>query len=354
MNQDLNEIDVSLPVNGSSSSSIITDVRTLKEVLKNVILTAHNSDGTLKTIVSGSTVLGDDSVSTSNIQDLAVTTGKIEDLNVTSGKLANDAVTTGKYADDSIPATAFKDASIAPSRLTGALVGGQITSSATVDADRAIGTDHIKDNAVTSAKVSSLGVDKLTGGVDGEVLLRTGGVWTPASFGGDITFSGGVFSVLTGLKLAIIGDVKAVNSGGGAATAGGWKTRDLGELSDVDNIITFAGNSFSLLEGSYLLYVKVPAYGVGAHQARLVLNNGVDPESAVSWGSSENSVASGSQTASVLLAGFAVGDPTWVYRIEHYCATTVGANDLGFPVNGAAGLAGQQEVFTHGYLVKLT
>jgi hypothetical protein len=46
------------------------------------------------------------------------------------------------------------------------LTGEQIKSSATIDADRAISTDHIKNLAVTDAKINTMTATKLTGTID--------------------------------------------------------------------------------------------------------------------------------------------------------------------------------------------
>jgi hypothetical protein len=50
--------------------------------------------------------------------------------------------------------------------LTNSIAGSQIKSSASVDSDRAISTDHIKDLAVTDAKIDTMLATKLTGTID--------------------------------------------------------------------------------------------------------------------------------------------------------------------------------------------
>lgn len=357
-NLDLNEIDVSQPLYNAENSTIAADIRDLKTTFKNVILKAHNSDGSQKSAEEGgSTPINDDSVSTSSVQDSAITTIKLQDLSVTEGKIADQAVGSGKYKDASIPATAFQDSTIATSRLSGTIDDAHLASSPTTDSARAVGTDHIKDAAVTDAKIAAMALTKLTGGSDGDLLVKSGSAWTSASLSsGGVTWNGSEFVVSTGLKIALVGDSKTIAAAGGTTTANTWVTRTLGEFADPDNIIAFSGNKFSLLEGTYLVYLKAPAYQVNAHQTRLVLDDKTGSgDQAVAWGTSEDSGvgAGAAQTFSTIIAVIVVDDVAWEYRLEHWCETSTGTSDLGSPSNALAGLAGQAEVYTQGYFVKV-
>lgn len=87
----------------------------------------------------------DSNVTTAKINDLAVTTAKINDLAVTTGKIADDAVTNAKIGLLAVGTAELQNDSVTP---------GKLQSSSSIDANRAVTTDHIRNEAVTGAKRS--------------------------------------------------------------------------------------------------------------------------------------------------------------------------------------------------------
>ena len=85
----------------------------------------------------------------------AVETDKIKDLNVTTDKINNLAVTEGKIADNNVTANKLK-------------------SSSSTDSDRAVTTNHIRDGAVTDAKLTTVSGSKVTPNFGSQNISTTG------------------------------------------------------------------------------------------------------------------------------------------------------------------------------------
>ena len=126
----------------------------------------------------------DGEVINSKLDSNSVTTAKINNSAVTTAKIANDAVTNAKIADNSIDSEHYVDGSIDEVHIaTGAVTENKIGSLAVVStklaADavtdaklsdhasnnslRAVGTNHIKDNAVTTGKLQTIITDTFLG-----------------------------------------------------------------------------------------------------------------------------------------------------------------------------------------------
>ena len=113
--------------------------------------------------------LGDSSsaiqIDSSNIENLtiqavdikpdAVETDKIKNLNVTTDKINNLAVTEGKIADNNVTANKLK-------------------SSSSTDSDRAVTTNHIRDGAVTDAKLSNISGTSINPNFGSQNISTTG------------------------------------------------------------------------------------------------------------------------------------------------------------------------------------
>jgi len=99
----------------------------------------------IKNLTIQSIDLATDSVETSKIKNLNVTTDKINSLAVTEGKIANDNVTANK-----------------------------LKSSTSTDSDRAVTTNHIRDGAVTDAKLSTISGSKVTPNFGSQNISTTG------------------------------------------------------------------------------------------------------------------------------------------------------------------------------------
>jgi hypothetical protein len=138
---------------------------------------------------------------------------------------------------------------------------------------------------------------------------------------------------------AVIADRKTADTTGGTFTAGAWQTRDLQtEICDADSIVSISANAFTLAAGSYLIKWRCPCVNVDRHQTRLYDVTGT----AV--------VMSGdSGRAGIIQAGYPANynqSHTYsngaaritpaasnVYRIEHYCTTTISSHGFGIAAN---------------------
>jgi hypothetical protein len=96
--------------------------------------TGTNQDANTGTGVK-TTHLTDGAVTTPKLADGAVTTPKLADGAITTPKLADGAVTTPKLADDAVSA-------------------GKLRADAATSANRAVGPNHIQDQAVTSRAIA--------------------------------------------------------------------------------------------------------------------------------------------------------------------------------------------------------
>ncbi len=362
----LNELETATPLDGASVAEMALAIRQLKSIVKNVILTSMRPNGTLRGVAAdsilggsvGTSQLVDDAVTAAKLAALAVVTDALADSAVTTPKLANGAVTAAKLAENSVVSTAFADNSI-PLRAFGTpLSGDQISRSSTTDAIRAISTNHLRDGAVTDEKVTSVSVEKLTGGEAGQIMVRTADGWEPIAPAGDMTFNPltGAFTFANVLKAARLGDVKTRGSSGGATLANTWMTRDLGELTDTEDLLDFTGNSFKLIPGRYLVSIRCPSHGaVGKHQARLLRDNGDSTLSVVLWGTSEVGVAGQSGVSVVEGLIEEDGASGHSYRVEHWFENAIASDGLGKAASSGDSPAydNHVEVYTLGYIARI-
>lgn len=130
-------------------------------------LTKELADQYYAPLSAGSISLGDGSVTTEKLGDLAVTgpklaagsvdstkiatsgvaTDNIAPLAVTGSKLADTSITEGKYSPASIPTTALKDGAV-----TGAKIADATITSTNL-ADGAVGTNQLANTSVTNGKL---------------------------------------------------------------------------------------------------------------------------------------------------------------------------------------------------------
>ncbi len=74
-----------------------------------------------------------------------------------SAKIIDASITNAKMADNSVGTTQFQAGSVTAAKLADeAVTDAKLSSSASVDADRAVNTDNIKDGAVTYGKRADL------------------------------------------------------------------------------------------------------------------------------------------------------------------------------------------------------
>ena len=104
--------------------------------------------------------LADNAVTTAKINDAAVDTDQIANNAITYVKIATGNVTTAKIANDAVTTDKIDDAAVTSAKIaTNAVTSTELAESGTVDADRAVDTNHIKDNAVTNDKLANASVD---------------------------------------------------------------------------------------------------------------------------------------------------------------------------------------------------
>jgi len=347
-----NDLDVATPLDGASVAEVYKSIRQIKSVLKNVILRAHLPSGAAR---------ADGSISAASLADGAVNSAILADLSVLLRHMAVDSVGAEQMLDNSIETAHIIDGAVE----TDKLAANSVTSSkldrdsvdtnalrkSDTDAVRPVTSDTIRNDSVTDEKITDVGLQKLTGGADGDMLFKVGGVWTAVNSGGDLTYDPvtGLFSVASGLDLATFGDQKTSATNGGDGTVATWNQRDLGALVDTSNIQTFIGNAFTLLEGEYFFYAEVPACDVGLHRAKLMKTASSDSaETTVVLGTSINSISRDTST-SILCGGFEVTDVNDTYEIQHYLTSSVVAGrDFGEAVGD-----GELEVYTRGWLARL-
>lgn len=341
--QSLNDLDVATPIDGAPAEEVYASIRQIKSVLKNFGLVVHKPSGQLRTgeeAAVTSSGIADGAVTEPKIATNAVTKDKMADNSVGTNEIEDDAVTGSKIPDGTITTAKLNNSAVTEDKLaSGAVKNGKLHTSAT-DAERPVVSDAIRDGAVTDAKINSVGVGKLSGGSDSELLQKVAGVWTPVTLaslglgGADVTAAFFVDSKTSG------------TGGGGPAVAATWNQRDLSELVDAGNIATFAGNTFKLTTGDYMIYAVCAAYNVGKHQLRLYRTINAGGNSVEVVGMTRDSAAA--SDLAVMTGGFTVSDALDDYEIQHW-TENANATD-GF---GRAGSSGELEIYTQVFVVKV-
>ena len=143
-------------------------------------------------------------------------------------------------------------------------------------------------------------------------------------------------------EIAYLRDEKVSGLNAGTCTSGAWFARELNVMGGDSAFISLASNRFTLQPGKYFIEAMIPAFGVGAHQAKLKV---VDTNSDVIIGTSSNG-GTVSGTVSTI-AGEIVVSAASTFEIQHRCQTTRAANGL-----GAAANFGVNEVYTQIKIIK--
>ena len=214
----------------------------------------------------------------------------------------------------------------ANSRISADKIRGQSGTTVTIPA----GHNLVGDGS----GLTSLPAANLTGTV-ATARLGSGTADSTTFLRGDQTYAtaGGLYE-----SIAVISDTKAQATGGGTATSGAWRTRDLNtEDSDVDGIVSIASNQFTLQAGTYTVEFSAPAVDVNYHQANL--ENTTDSltykgSTERAWGTSDQST-----TRSMGVAVFTIASAK-VFEIQHRVYATI-ANGFGL-----AGVLDGVEVYT--------
>jgi hypothetical protein len=362
----LNDLDVATPMNGASPQELLLAIRQLKAIVKNALLVSHTPNGKLRegsfSNLSpnsvGTAQIQNDAVTVDKLADAAVTTEALIDEAVTADKLADGAVTEDKYGPASIPQSAFQDNTIPLSALAGFVTANYLSASLTEDSLRSVTSSAIANRAVTDRTVNDVAIGKLTGGIDNDMLLKIAGIWTAIPFGGGVSFNPitNEFEVNSGLKIAVVGDVKSRGSFGGVnAPSGTWLRRTLGEIADPFDLLTFSSNRFKLAVGKYLYVILVPACGVGQHQARLFDSTNTEP---VAWGTPAQAFTATLVNSNSIIVGFQeVTDPNVELEVQHWMQSSAGnSQEMGYPASSDAtsSYPSHSEVYTIGFLMKIS
>lgn len=125
----LSTIDATLPTGSEDASKIDEVCRQTRHIFKQLLDVIMADDGTLKEV--------------SNIADNAITVDKLA---------------TGAVSDVKLKQTGGSEAVVTAAIRDNAVSSAKLGSSVSVDSDRAVGTNHIKDAAVTSPKIAAGGV----------------------------------------------------------------------------------------------------------------------------------------------------------------------------------------------------
>lgn len=119
---------------------------------------------------------------------------------------------------------------------------------------------------------------------------------------------------------AIFEEVQSSGVDAGTFTSGSWVTRTLNNTSvNVGTSITLASNTITLSPGTYYVTAIVPAYQVGAHQARFYNTTSTSTEIL------STSVVEGA----CILKGFVTVATSSNFQVQHQCSTTKATDGLG-------------------------
>lgn len=136
--------------------------------LANEAVTGSKVSSTIKDAVAGTASLR--TLGTGSQQAAAGNDSRLSDQrtpvdgSVTTGKLATGAVTEAKMASNSVNTDELVDGGVSTAKLANdAVTDTKLADHASNDASRAVGSNHIKDGAVTSSKIAAnaVGTDQL-------------------------------------------------------------------------------------------------------------------------------------------------------------------------------------------------
>ena len=109
--------------------------------------------------------------------------------------------------------------------------------------------------------IASDGGLTFSGGVDNAGTISAG------TLGSSVVFPAG--GTGNPISIAIVGDKKSVDSGGGGYTADTWSKRTLNFEEDPDTIVTYTSNEFTLSAGTYFVDWSTMAFYCNSASSRL-------------------------------------------------------------------------------------
>lgn len=132
-------------------------------------------------------------------------------------------------------------------------------------------------------------------------------------------------------------DIKSNGTNGGTFSAGDWRTRTVNTEVTDEIGSTLSSNQFSLPAGTYEVDIRVPAYNVASHQARL---QNITDSSVALGGTSEYSAGASAQSISVIRGRFTIAAQK-TFEVQHQSQSSQATNGLGVPAN-----IGTSEIYT--------
>lgn len=357
----LSTIDETTPTQLEDAALIGDALRQTRAIFKNLLDVIMNDNGTLK--ASAVTGVGDNSITTAMLQDLAVTTAKLNNLAVTTGKLADGSVTAAKLGALAVVTAALNDLAVTTAKLADSAVttpkinnkavdGTKLANDASVDANRAVNTDHIKDNAVATAKIADKAVTpaKMSNIGANKVLVGDGTGMSAADIAGDISasYSAGVLTLTIGgtgagvtLSSAIVSERSAATGAGGSSAAADYTIRPAGDSTgvliredDPLNIVSIvSGNKIRIkAKGQYLVFIAAIGYSCGTHFIALVDPDGIHLVDTIPAAS-----PAGAMTLTFGQGIITTADDNTDLQVKHWTEFAKATNGLGLP-HGVTGV----------------
>ncbi len=131
-------------------------------------------------------------------------------------------------------------------------------------------------------------------------------------------------------ELVVITEIEPQGTNGGTFTAGAWQTRILNKVLAGTLNVSLASNQITLQPGLYRVLVSAPAFGVGAHQARL---QNVTTNLPVLYGSSAYSDPTNPTISNSNLSAKIFVPSVYTIEVQHQCQFTATGNGFGIASN---------------------
>lgn len=149
------------------------------------------------------------------------------------------------------------------------------------------------------------------------------------------------------ISITYIWEQQTTGTNAGTFISGSWITRILNQIAGDTSNVSLSANQFTLQPGTYDIFVMVPAYKVGTHQARL---RNITDSTTEKYGSAQtaSTSANGATVNSVILARVQLATAK-TFAIQHQCDNSEFSDGLGT----AAGYAGNVEVYTQIQITKI-
>lgn len=262
----------------------------------------------------------------------------------TDGDPARLGIGTDTYvltSNGTVPTWAAPDAGFTNPMTT---EGDLIIGGASGTPDRlGIGTNTyvLTSNGTTSGWAAPTGMsnpmttagDLILGGASGAAGRLAIGTDTYVLTSNGTTAEWAAANVGTTIDYICIQDQKTQNTYSGTFTSGAWRTRDLNtEVSDTGNHASVASNQITLEAGTYICFIRCPAFMVNRAQAKLY--NVTDSTDILIGSMGLLNVAYNNSGDSFVVGKFTISGSK-VLEVRHICQTTY--SNQGFGIEGNFG-----------------